>query len=511
MELYAANLTIANNSWDAHIPNNINALLSVTMLCPVISIVSHISPEFVIKIIYPLFFSLVPVGLYLVFKKQTNDKIAFLSTFFLISIPSFPYIAGLLRQEIAEIFLMLILLLIVNRENHFITSNSALSIVFALSLVVSHYAVSYILMFSLIGALILKSLPIFKKKIHTAKFVSPNFCALYLVLLLGWYLYTSSSSVFNTIIGFFNDVRRTVISEFLDPETSTALNILQTRYPLSVSVQKLLIIICVIFIVIGILYALYKLAKHEAIGFSDEYIFLSVTPLIGLIVALLPEFSMILSIERIFHIASLFLSPFCVTGFLILSKTLKSKKKLRTINSIRDADARYLKAASVFLMIFFLFQSGFVSVGILSDYPHTHLVPKDKIAGYVKGEKEAKQWKSRIYSYYLTEQEVSSAKWLSKYKGIRGKIYADTGSCNILGAYGMMYLQDTTRELTIGSKIDEQSYIYLRDLNLKEGIITTRGHYSSIENPQDLSEIKPVLQLKNKIYSNSGSVIYYGD
>jgi uncharacterized membrane protein len=82
-EYYLSNLVMGNSYWDSTIPYTVNAMLSIVMLPPIYSIISDMSLTWVLKIIYPILFSLVPLGLYRVYQKQTDDKIAFLACFFL--------------------------------------------------------------------------------------------------------------------------------------------------------------------------------------------------------------------------------------------------------------------------------------------------------------------------------------------------------------------------------------------------------------------------------------------
>ncbi len=151
-EYYLSNLVIANPLWDSTIPYAVNAMLSIVMFSPIVSSICNMSLTWVFKIIYPLLFSLVPLGLYRVFQKQIDDKIAFLSCFFFVSLFMFyTEMLQLARQQIAELFFVLLILLMIDK-NMDKTKRAFLFIVFGVSLVVSHYALSYIYMFCLISA-----------------------------------------------------------------------------------------------------------------------------------------------------------------------------------------------------------------------------------------------------------------------------------------------------------------------------------------------------------------------
>ena len=154
-EYYLCNSVKMNGIWDPTMFGSLNAMLSLVMLAPIYSIISNMEITWVFKIIYPLLFSLVPLGLYRVFQKQTDDKIAFLSCFFFMSFSTFfGEMPALARQEIAELFLVLLILLMIDKNMNRI-KRSFLFIVFGISLVVSHYGLSYFYMFWLISAWLL--------------------------------------------------------------------------------------------------------------------------------------------------------------------------------------------------------------------------------------------------------------------------------------------------------------------------------------------------------------------
>ena len=117
-EYYLADIVIKNAFWNLNIPSEVNAMLSITLLAPILSIITKTDLDLIFKVVYPLLFSLVPLGLYIIFKIQTNEKIAFLSTFFFISFNVFyTEMLSLGRQEIGEFFLVLLLLVMITQKS----------------------------------------------------------------------------------------------------------------------------------------------------------------------------------------------------------------------------------------------------------------------------------------------------------------------------------------------------------------------------------------------------------
>ena len=153
-EYYVADLVVKNSFWDWTIYGSSNAVLSSVMLAPISHHVLNMDLTWIFKIIYPLLYSLVTVGAYFIFLKETkNNKIAFLSSFLLVSIaPFYGEVALITKQSTAEIFLVLLFMLMLNRDMNTM-KKSFLTIIFGTSLIVSHYGTSYLVMFLLIFVL----------------------------------------------------------------------------------------------------------------------------------------------------------------------------------------------------------------------------------------------------------------------------------------------------------------------------------------------------------------------
>lgn len=154
-EYYMAQGVIQNGYWFMNFPNNYNSMLSVVVLAPALSHFTGLNLVWVLKIIYPFIFAFLPVGLYFTFKKQTTAPIAFLSVFFFISLFTFyTEMLSVVRQMIAEFFLVLILLLMVS-NNLNTAKRSILAILFSISIVFSHYGLSYILLFVMLFSMLI--------------------------------------------------------------------------------------------------------------------------------------------------------------------------------------------------------------------------------------------------------------------------------------------------------------------------------------------------------------------
>src|SRR5208337_1305537 len=87
-----------------------NSVLSTAIFAPILSKIGNLDIAWLFKVVYPVLYSLVPVALYQLFRKQTSDIVAFLSSFYFVTVLTFSMeMLSLPRQEIAELFLVLVL------------------------------------------------------------------------------------------------------------------------------------------------------------------------------------------------------------------------------------------------------------------------------------------------------------------------------------------------------------------------------------------------------------------
>lgn len=149
-EYFFSSLVLKNSIWNYNLHDNYNALLSINMLAPIYSIILKMDLTWIFKIIYPFFLSIVPLTLFLIYKKQTNSTISFLACFLVISIYGYYNELGqMARQQIGELFLVLFFLVVLDNKLTK-TKKSLLFILLGSSIVTSHYGITYIFAFYLI-------------------------------------------------------------------------------------------------------------------------------------------------------------------------------------------------------------------------------------------------------------------------------------------------------------------------------------------------------------------------
>lgn len=501
-EYYYSNLVLKNSLWNSTIYGNVNAMLSIVMLAPIYSIITGLSLTWVLKIIYPLIFSLVPLGIYRIFQKQIGDKIGFLSVFFCISFFTFyTEMLALARQQIAELFLILIILLIIDKKM-IKMKRSMLYIIFSFSIIVSHYGISYIFMVLLIFVWSLFYLFTKYRSKEIKGDINSKFVLLYVILTLAWYMYISNSSALSTIVHIGSQISDSVYSDFLDPVSvepinqkerleSTSIILKQTISPLH-EMGKYIHLISQFFIVIGIFTILLKRSK---IKFENEYIAFSFGNLMILLASLsIPYFASSLNTTRLYQITLIFLAPFAVIGGIMIFNMI-SKIVMRSWNE--NPDRSSIKIMFIFFIIYFLFNSGFV-YEITKDNPESISLSQETIKNY--GNVEIK---ANFFTSFIPEQDYFSAIWLSKNRNNKMNVNMDLSrKNNLLVSYGNQGLYSILSKSP--SKIFRGSYIYTGYLNNVDKMMVGPKY----KRYWYISEISPFLDKSNKIYTNNASIIY---
>ena len=547
LEYYLSNLVMGNSYWDSTIPMTCNAMLSLVMLAPIFSNICDMSFTWVFKIIYPLLFALVPLGLYRVFQKQTNDKIAFLACFFFVLTGTFyGELLQLARQQIAELFLVLLILSMIDKDMNKI-KRSFLFIVFGVSLAVSHYGLSYIYMFCLITAwliLVLMNNPEIQRlrdgfyskfsryKREKLAFIdnpaslkredrtiSSTFVLLFITFTLTWYMYVSSSSAFDTITRIGDHIASSIFTDFLNPEAAEGLEMMlaQPQPGLLHEVYRVINYLNQIFIIIGVLVVLLKPASKKAgilressvkkdplhplqkgasgeFKFEKGYAAFSMVNLVILFASVsVPFFASSLNMTRVYQITLIFLAPFCVIGGITVFRAMSKIVRVAWTNK---SVARSLKVLSVFFAISLLYNTGFV-YEVAEGYSGSISLSQESITKY--GDTEDK---TTFFSIYHEEGDIFGVKWISKNRDNKSKIYADLKyKTHILVSYGMM---PNEYKLTNTTNVRE-GYIYMGYPNVHYGMMY--GPY--VGEYWNTTDISTLLYKSSKIYNNGDAQIYY--
>jgi uncharacterized membrane protein len=500
-EYYVVNTVIQNALWDPALFGSLNGMLSLTMLAPIYSILLTMSLDGVFKIIYPFIFAFVPLGLYPVFRKQTdNNKIAFLACFFFISFFVFYFeMLTLARQEIAELFLVLIILSMNdNILNRF--SKSVLFIIFSSSLIVSHYGLSYLFLLILLIAwtmgtvgyyLISRKYTVrfaagllgktgYQNLIDLTKYFSPSHLiplssvAFFCVFMVMWYMYTAGADTFNQVVFIGNKIFSSFTTDFMEPETTQGLMLATTTHLSALhEIAKDIHLLTIFLIVVGFLSSVVLYKK----GYLDcQYLLFSFGGLclcLGGVV--LPFFSSAINTTRLYQISLIFLAPFCVLGGIAVIKIIsKLFNASRTDHHVKIS----LQLLSIFFAVFLLINSAWF-------YEIAHDVPVALLD-------------NTIDYPIVTVQQAAGAIWLTDVVNSSYSIYSDSfRSLFFNRIYGPRKTNFITED---PNEMPDKSYVFLGNFNIK----FNKVRFTYIE-PQDPSFI---LINRSRIYDSGGAEVY---
>lgn len=236
-EFYIFQLTNAHHIWSmAFYQDAYNACLSITILPTILANLLAIPDMYVYKVIFQILFATAPVLVFFIIRNYAAPVLAFLSAVFFISFPTFFNDMPMLnRQEIGFIFFGLVLYMMLKRSQarqfypkfgipHLselsLPMRRILFIIFALSVIVSHYSTNFVLIALVVfvyGVTRIISAPFVKKSFAfllartrirpKSAFTNNVFLSLplILVLLLSTYiwnnLYTQSSNHATSVLG----------------------------------------------------------------------------------------------------------------------------------------------------------------------------------------------------------------------------------------------------------------------------------------------------------------------
>lgn len=531
-------LTKNLNYWNFNYKDVYNACLSLTILPTIISNITHINDEYIYKVVIQLLFSFSPIGLYLLYRNFTSKELSLLGVFYLIAQPFFIQpMTGLIRQEVALFFFVLILVNIFNPTIKKINAN-ILFIIFGISMVVSHYSTSYIAVGLFTGSYIfiglyreIKDHSFIQKvynSIKTLRFniqISHTVQAVPLLILIiftyFWYFqFTNTSVNIITALGSSlthinkifdidnqNDQNKQIFSVLGSANLNTINNInsyvkittdsfIHSKIPIyhvksdvtpindltikpNIDIEmansaniffSLIKLIAKVIIFLSPILLIFKYLKKE--NLDNEYIIFTIFGLIFVaLIIISPSLSADYNLSRIY----LQVLMIAAIGGVLFLYDLMFKLSVK------------IKLISITLLFVFMFilYSG-LTAQFLGGVPYLQL--NNLGSDYDK--------------FYVHQQEVNAALWMSKNYDHRDFIFTDNISNLRLFSFANI---TTAIPILLPSAMYENSYVYVRYANIK------RLRTDAYLNGNAIIYSFPVNFLntnKNLIYNNGGSEIY---
>lgn len=496
LEYYYAKLALFNLKWDWTIQSRFNSVASITILAPIYALLLEIPIYKIFKIIYPSLFSLTPVGLYYLYLRVTNHlkkltqwnidihKLSFYSTFFFFSV--FMYyrdMAQLLRQQIAELFIVLAILGISEKRK-------MLSVLFIIAMILSHYGLAFIIMFILILS---KILLIFIERINNANtnnVLPVSIIFISIVVTLTWYSYIGEGHGFISFLWVIKSDILEDVKNLFTPDPKSGIRVYEisasTRY-LFHKLHMYLHLISQLLALFGMLLLVYitiqKLSKKETLPPTFKLFLTLSTGMFalagsGMIIQGLDAY-------RIYQISLLLLAACWGVGF-NYANMLCAKLCKKSI---------VYYSFPLFLTFFLLLNSGLIFE--ISNEPSTSFVlnPNKDFPAF-------------------SASEVVGANWGTIYISNPKNVYGDLfGEQLLLGFYpldkkGIHYFVGRTTTLPSSNN----TYIYLRNINTKNKILLDFKGWGTPEIYIPLTTspfYKYILYQSMKIYCNDRAQWWY--
>ena len=535
-EYHFYRLVASTGFWDASIPSTVNSCLSITMLAPVYSLLLNIDGIWMFKAIYPLLFALVPLILFHIFSQQMSPKKAFLAAFFFVAVPTFSLeMIALCRQQIAELFLALVILLLVDRKLS-LRPKLTLAIIFATSIVVSHYSIGFIgfiymglflpLVFTIRSDIFRKAWGWLTAKLgglpKNLLFRQPTpakvliiVVVIYFVAGFAWYGTVASGVNLNLMSGLWTQQTTTITTISTTTEVPAFIQfgerdvLIQTALGLDfpqASPQgkgfRVFQYITELFLIAGFLRLIFR---PKDLRFTTEYIALSVTSVLLILACIfLPSFANALNTTRWYHITLITLAPFCILGgeaiWLGISSIWHRLRRAvhKAVAENAEDNQAYLKFVALAVLIpYFLFTSGFI-------YEVTGQKVTDRIDA---------PYSIALSSYRLDLagvfywQDGTAAEWLTQNASKEIDVYTDWHTYRPFVFYSFPGKVNVVP--CDASKLPENSYIYLSTWNTDKGELTFPVG-PGLRKPVRFSCIPGLItamESKNRIYSNGGAQV----
>lgn len=543
LEYLVFQLTQSDYNWDiADYRDPYNASLSITILPTIFSSFLNIDNVYIYKTVFQVIFSVVSICIFLLFKKYTTEKVAFLAAFSFMLFPTFINDLPMLnRQEIATLFFSLTLLTLFNKAIKQSVSK-VLFLIFGLGMVVSHYSTTYIAL-ALFILTYTTYFVIRKNPFGLAnKFkIYPKAQRLSLIMVLGLTIFTllwnalltsTTSGLTRVISETYKNIGKTFSQEFKSGgvlyslfsfqklDTADLLNRYvsesidevertqdKTNFYTKDEYEKYEISIVentrIPLTSVGL-----ELSKLKINPFLLNFSFrqtvakvIQIFIIVGFVTLLLKR-NMYAKIKEPEYIILTFVSMILLGLFIalpVLSTEYGTQRLFQQLLVILSfplvigtlvvsnlaGDKRAIYVSYFIFVIFFLSLSGFTPQATGDYYPQLHL-NNDGV----------------YYDYYYTHKsEVDSINWLAKNFNDKFDIYSNSSTRSKLLAITGLF----SYKKILPATIRKEAYVYLDYSNVKnaENIISYKGDLIIYKYP-----IEFLNQNKNLIYSNGGAKIY---
>ena len=513
-ELYFADLVRANGVWNSDFAisdiafSDYSAMLSVTILPNVYSILMNVDIISYVQLVVPFVFAFVPLGVYRLCETQLkfSSRSAFLAAFFFMSFFAFFY--EIPRQQIAELFLVLTILVMLNRRLQ-PTKSAALLILFISSMVVSHYTTSYIFLILLVVLLIGSVLlGVRKRQIESSSVINLTVAILAVSMCLGWYIFAAGGTPYQCMVQVGTHAYDTLFVELFSRENTyvaAGTGGAVAGLPFTHVIGRYWVIATEVLIAVGVVAIVWK---RKTSWMNERFLLLVWASFCIMLVSVaVPVLGSAMTAYRLYALVLIFLAPCCVLG---VGAIVDAASRLFNRDSVfkRNAGGSGGKPLTCVLLIcvlvpYFLFSYNFIFE--VAENPSNYVV----LPSQTQVARTLKYSDNESWSYFAqTPIPITSnaaIKWFSSTMDANSSIYtvkrAEVVSFGHISPDSVNYLSLKTLNQTF-----ENAYFYLGAENVQQQTVqlTVNGTDQQVQ----ISSL-PTLNDGNLIYSNGLAEVLY--
>ncbi len=445
-------LTLTKGQWYSDLPENlVNAALSICIFAPIISLVSGLSVDIVLKFILSIY-PIISIAIIWLFNKKIfsfTNKEAFISLLFLIGSSQYMQLSIYGRQEVA-FFPALLFIYLISIKNHF-ARFKIVCLLLLIGLVISHYASSLFLITIFITSSLITSLV---AKSHGRYNACLEFALISLVLVIFWLLFVVNVTKVSIIVSAHNALLGVI--EFntgnISPGAADSLN--PSFVDIFFKINYVINIMTSILISLGILFTIYRTVLNEKVEsyVITKYLFFSALLVFFVFSTFLPTVSLFYWPERSYILLLLFCNGFLIIGFRNIVGIVWSHSA--TIDRNHS-----LYVGNIIIML--------ISIIVLSHLVLQIGLPTQLVYGHV----DSKYFTDIKNNHYTLAEEVDAVDWLNDYKAENSTVFTSLYGRGILPltSYGMLKSSNiiTFNSIENIPRSSQRNHIYMQ----KEGFI----------------------------------------
>ena len=483
-----------------------------------------------LNVLNPLLVSILPVALFLVYRRYTNSTLAALgASLFVFAHPFYNLYPQGGRVATPVIFLSLFALALADDRLASLT-RTGFALVFVLGVAISHYGTSYYVLFALLGAgVVLVGFALLDRSLgrrrsvadggrqhardwlgsvrHAARegILSWVFLAFYVVAVLSWYLYTKTGTKFGILP---RHIRKTLTSLFGDRPIgggSTAKRLQESYATLSIDLAKDLYLMMSLLMVIGLAAVYYDrfLGDGDAAP-ADEFL--------AIATAMLGTFVFTLAVPgawgggRPMMIVFTFTSVLAVLGTITVVTGVATLRRVFSTGRPSQAAIRSAgtSAFAVLLAVLLVLNTGVAAATVLGGHAPSNVPGNVESNPHFDAEMETHVWLivNKRAPVYGDVHAHGHSDWFRP-------IFAARSEAATFGYGGNKPRGELHTVLEMSGL--ERGYLILLHHNVEEGVVQVGNPQSNSPDEYSLSAYRSELDRRSIIYTTGATRIYYSN